>query len=150
MMLIEPTAKRLISVTAAAKFRQQNCTQIPQKRKEAYICGYENSSKKDISRRTGTGGSGACQQLWRCADAVLWGGNLRHFQRSLRFFRGVPGADAGHMDLSLSGSTGVEPYGAPAVVCALLSLQLCSGLCVWRTAGYPRGLDRPSSHGAAI
>ena len=86
-MLIEPTAKRLISVTAAAKFRQQNRTQIPQKRKEAYICGYENSSKKDISRRTGTGGSGACQQLWRCADAVLWGGNLRHFQRSLRFFR---------------------------------------------------------------
>ena len=44
----------------------------------------------------------------------------------------------------------VLSLGAPAAVCALLSLQLCSGLCVWRTAGYPRGLDRPSSHGAAI
>ena len=59
------------------------------------------------------------------------------------------GADPGHMDVYLSGRAGAEPDGAPAAVCALLSLQLCGGLCIRRAAGPALPVQNRSRTGPA-
>ena len=63
-------------------------------------------------------------------------GNLCHFQRSLCLFRGVSGADPGHMDVYLSGTSCLCPYDTSPQIRSCLFVQLCCRFLLRQNDGY--------------
>ena len=90
----------------------------------------ETEIQKEKSRRTVRG-----EQSWCCTDAAFRRRHLGNIKRAVCIFRSFHTRIAWNLDLYISGTSGAKPHDPAEKICAAVSVQFCSGICIQRIIG---------------